>query len=282
VSVSGRFAAHVVFITGASSGIGAALAREFARAGADVALTARRVERLERLAAELVAAGRRALVAPADVTVDGDLERAVARTRAALGPIDVAVANAGFGVTGPVESLTLEDYRTQFETNVFGVLRTVYATLEDLKKTRGRLVIMGSVSGHVAVPGGSAYAMSKFAVRALAESLGHELVPHGVAVTLVSPGFVESEIRQVDNRGVWHPEPREPLPRRLVMPTARAARQIVRAVARRRRETVVTGHGKVAVFLQRHAPWLVAWGIRRFAIRGRGAPRSTARTKGRV
>src|SRR5207253_2181190 len=228
-----RFAGHVVFITGASSGIGAALAREFARAGADVALTARRVERLERLAAELVAAGRRALVAPADVTVDGDLERAVARTRAALGPIDVAVANAGFGVTGPVESLTLEDYRTQFETNVFGVLRTVYATLEDLKKTRGRLVIMGSVSGHVAVPGGSAYAMSKFAVRAFAESLGHELVPHGVTVTLVSPGFVESEIRQVDNRGVWHPEPREPLPRRLVMPTARAARQVVRAVARR-------------------------------------------------
>jgi len=282
VSVPGRFAGHVVFITGASSGIGAALAREFARAGADVALTARRVERLEPLAAELVAAGRRALVASADVTVDGDLERAVARTRAALGPIDVAVANAGFGVTGPVESLTLEDYRTQFETNVFGVLRTVYAALEDLKKTRGRLVIMGSVSGHVAVPGGSAYAMSKFAVRAFAESLGHELVPHGVTVTLVSPGFVESEIRQVDNRGVWHPEPREPSPRRLVMPTARAARQIVRAVARRRRETVVTGHGKVAVFLQRHAPWLVAWGIRRFAIRGRGAPRSAARTKGRV
>src|SRR5207244_4386528 len=86
--------------------------------------------------------------------------------------------------------------------------------------------IMGSVSGHVAVPGGSAYAMSKFAVRALAESLGHELVPHGVAVTLVSPGFVESEIRQVDNRGVWHPEPREPLPRRLVMPTARAPSEL--------------------------------------------------------
>src|SRR5207247_45407 len=172
------------------------------------------------------------------------------------GRIDVVVANAGFSVTGLVESLTLEDYRTQFETNVFGVLRTVYATLEDLKTTHGRLVIVGSVSGHVAVPGGSAYSMSKFAIRALAESLGHELHPHGVAVTLVSPGFVESEIRQVDNRGVWHPEPREPLPSALVMPTATAARQAVRAVARRRREAVVTGHGKVAVFLQRHAPWL--------------------------
>jgi NAD(P)-dependent dehydrogenase (short-subunit alcohol dehydrogenase family) len=231
----------------------------------------------ERLAAELGAAGRRALVAPCDVTVEGDLERAAARTRAALGRIDVVVANAGFGVLGPLESLMLEDYRAQFETNVFGVLRTVYATLEDLKRTRGRLVVVGSVSGHVAVPGGSAYAMSKHAVRALAEALGHELHPHGVAVTLVSPGFVESEIRQVDNRGVWHPEPTAPRAGALVMPTATAARRIVRAVARRRRETVVTGHGKVAVFVQRHTPWLVAWGIRRFGIRARGTPRPAAR-----
>jgi len=271
--VVGRFAGHIVFITGASSGIGAALAREFGRAGADVALAARRVERLERLAAELRAGGRRAFAVACDVTVDGDLERAAARTREALGRIDVVVANAGFSVSGPLESLGLGDYRGQFETNVFGVLRTVYATLDDLKKARGRLVILGSVSGHIGLPGSSAYAMSKFAVRGLAESLGHELAPHGVAVTLVSPGLVESEIRQVDNRGVWHPEPPAPLPRALVMPTAAAARQIVRAVGRRRREIVVTAHGKLGVFLQRHAPWLVAWGIRRFGIRGRGEPR---------
>jgi short-subunit dehydrogenase len=275
--VAGRFGGRIVFITGASSGIGAALAREFVRAGADVALAARRVERLTRLAAELKAGGRRALVVACDVTVDGDLERAVARTREALGRIDVVVANAGFSVTGPLESLRLDDYRRQLETNVFGVLRTVYATLPDLKKARGRLVILGSVAGHMGLPGSSAYAMSKFAVRGLAESLGHELAPHGVAVTLVSPGLVESELRQVDNRGVWHAGMREPLPKALVMPTARAARQIVRAVGRRRREIVVTAHGKLGVFLQRHTPWLVAWGIRRFRIRGRGEPAPVAK-----
>jgi len=269
-----RFAGNAVFITGASSGIGAALAREFAREGGDVALAARRLDRLQTLASEIGKTGRRAVVIPCDVARDGDLERAADQARAALGKLDVVVANAGFGVTGKLETLSLDDYRRQLETNVFGVLRTVYATLDDLKKTRGRLVLIGSVSGHVAVPGSSAYSMSKFAVHGLAAALGHELAPYGVAVTLISPGFVESEIRQIDNRGVWRAQaPRRPIPPSIVMATPTAARKIVSAVARRRREVVITGFGKVAVALQRHLPWLLAAIIRRFGIKGRGEPR---------
>src|SRR5439155_21681856 len=143
----GRLGGHAVFTPGASSGTGAALAREFAHEGADVALAARRRERLQALAAEIERGGRRALVIPCDVTRDGDLERAVALTRTAFGKLDVVVANAGFGVAGVLETLALEDYRRQSETNVCGVLRTVYATLEDLKKTRGRLVLPGQRSG---------------------------------------------------------------------------------------------------------------------------------------
>jgi short-subunit dehydrogenase len=269
-----RFAGLAVFITGASSGIGAGLAREFAREGGDVALAARRRDRLETLAAEIGATGRRAVVVPCDVTRDGDLERAAAAARDALGKLDVVVANAGFGVTGSLETLSLDDYRRQFETNVFGVLRTVYATLDDLKKSRGRLVLIGSVSGHVGVPGSSAYSMSKFAVHGLAASLGHELARHGVAVTLISPGFVESEIRQVDNRGVWRVQaPARPIPAAIVMATPIAARKIVNAVARRRREAVITGFGKTVVFLQRHQPGLLATIIRRLGVKGRREPR---------
>ncbi len=239
-----------------------------------MALVARRRDRLETLAAEIGQTGHRAVVITCDVTRDGDLERAAGEARAALGKLDVVVANAGFGVSGTLESLSLDDYRRQLETNVFGVLRTVYATLGDLKKTRGRLVLIGSVSGHVGVPGSSAYSMSKFAVRGLAAALGHELARYGVAVTLISPGFVESEIRQVDNRGVWRADaPSRPLPAALVMATPVAARKIVRAVARRRREVVITGFGKAAVVLQRHAPWLLATIIRRFGIKGRREPR---------
>src|SRR5262249_49614063 len=182
--------------------------------------------------------------------------------------------NAGFGVTGLLERLSLDDYRRQLETNVFGVLRTVYATLEDLKKSRGRLVVIGSVSGHVAVAGSSPYSMSKFAVRALADALGYELAGHGGSVTLISPGFVESEIRQVDKPGILRKEkPEPPIPSAMVMATPTAARKIVGAAARRRREVVITGPGKVAVLLQRHFPGLLAQIIRRFAIKGRREPR---------
>ncbi len=126
------FTGHVVFITGASSGIGAALAREFAREGADLALAARRLDRLETLAADLRTQGRRVIVLPCDVTRDHDLRSAVGATVSELGRVDVVVANAGFGVVGPLERLTLDDYRRQFETNVFGVLRTIFAGLPEL------------------------------------------------------------------------------------------------------------------------------------------------------
>jgi short-subunit dehydrogenase len=263
------FSGRTVLITGASSGIGAALAREWARQGAGVALAARRVDRLEAVARECQALGARAVAIPCDVTRDGDCEQAVARAREALGPLDVAVANAGFGVIGAFERLSVDDYRRQFETNVFGVMRIARASLAELTATRGRLVVIGSVSGHVASPGASAYAMSKFAVRALCEALRAEWARRGVSVTLISPGLVDSEIYQVDNRGVHHPEAPDTVPRWLRMPSDRAARLTVRAAARRRREVVITGHGKAAVFLKRHVPWLVAAGIERLGIRSR-------------
>jgi short-subunit dehydrogenase len=270
--VVGRFAGRVVLVTGASSGIGAGLAREFAQQGADVVLAARRLSRLAELAAELRATGRRAVAVACDVTRDGAVEEAVSQGLAAFGRLDVVVANAGFGVVGPFARLTLDDYRRQFETNVFGVLRTAAAALPALRQSRGTFVIIGSVSGHVSTPGASAYAMSKAAVHAFAGALRGEVVESGVGVVLVSPGFVESEIRQVDNRGMHHPDSPDPVPRWLVVPTARAARVIARAVARRRREVVVTGHGKVAVWLARHLPWVVAFALERGAYRSRGEP----------
>lgn len=262
----------VALITGASSGIGAAMAREFARRGADVVLTARRWERLEALALELRAQGRQALVVQCDVTADGELERAVAEALDELGRIDFVVANAGFGVAGWFHRRDLEDYRRQLETNVFGVLRTAWASREALEASRGCFAIMGSVMSFVSLPGTSPYAMSKHAVRALAESLRHEWRTRDVAVTLLAPGFVDSEIRQVDNTGRRNPDAGDSVPRWLRMRTDAAARKLVTAVVRRKREKVITLHGKAAVLLGRHTPGLLDLLVRTFAIKGRREP----------
>ena len=253
------FRDKVVLITGASSGIGEELALQLARAGAKLTLAARRADLLEAVVQKIAAGAgsTKPLAIGCDVTRDGDLERAVAETVRQWGRLDVAIANAGFGVIGALKKLSLEDYRRQFETNVFGVLRTIYAALPELEKARGNIAIMGSISGWGAAPATSPYAMSKFAVRALANSIRPELERSGVKVTLISPGFVESNIRRVDNRGKFHPGAKDSVPAWLVMPTDKAVRQMLRAVARGRREIIITGHGKILVALERFAPWVI-------------------------
>jgi short-subunit dehydrogenase len=271
VSAAAGFGGKVVLVTGASAGIGAELCAQLARQGALLTLAARRTDLLAGLARRIAAAGAPTpLVSECDVTRDGDVERAVAQTVRERGRLDIVFANAGFGVAGLFTRLSLADYRRQFETNVFGVLRTLYAALPEVARTRGQLVITGSVAGWVSTPGTSAYAMSKFALRALASSITPELAQLGVAVTLLSPGFVESDIRRVDNRGRLHADAPEPLPAWLVMRRSKAARQMLHAVARRRREAIITGHGRMLIALERFAPWIIRAAGRRMAARGRG------------
>ena len=105
----------------------------------------------------------------------------------------MVVANAGFGVAGSLLKLTNEDYQRQLETNVYGVMNTLRAAHPELQKSQGRAAIVGSVNSFVSLPGNSAYAMSKFAVRALAQSLWAEWRSDGISTTLICPGFVASK-----------------------------------------------------------------------------------------
>jgi short-subunit dehydrogenase len=262
---------QTILITGASSGIGAGLARAYARRGDRLALIARRLDLLEALATELRGLEAEVTVHQGDVTRDGDVLRVVEDLAAQGIGIDVVYANAGFGVAGNVQRLSIADYQRQFDTNVFGVLRTVKETVPALRKSRGRLVLVGSVAGHAASAGMSAYSMSKFAVRALAETLHGDLAPEGIGVTLVSPGFVDSDIRRTNNQGVVQVGAKDPIPSWLRVGTEQAAREIVRGVDRGKAEIVVTGHGKVIVFIARHFPGLLRWaGLRVY--KGRPEP----------
>jgi NAD(P)-dependent dehydrogenase (short-subunit alcohol dehydrogenase family) len=181
----------------------------------------------------------------------------VERLLARFGRLDVALANAGFSVPGRIEELTGDDWRRQLDTNVVGAALTARAAIGALERTRGRLALTGSVAGFVPAPSFGAYHASKYALRALGATLALELAPRGVSCTLLHPGFVVSEIAQVDGQGHFDPSRADKRPHRFMWPTDRAARVMVDAIYRRKREMVFTGHGRAAAWLGMHFPSLI-------------------------
>lgn len=252
-----RFEDAVVWITGASAGLGRALALEFARQGAHVALSARRVDRLNELVREVEGLGRRALAVPCDVADERAVQKAADAVATHFGKLDIAIANAGFGVAGRIERLDAADWRRQFDINVVGVAMTARYALPHLGRSQGRLALIASVSAYLPGPGTGAYAASKAAVRSIGETLSVECAGSGVSVTTIHPGFVESEIAQVDNEGRFDASVVDHRPARLMWKADRAARVMAGAIARREREFVFTGHGKFGAFVGQHFPALV-------------------------
>jgi short-subunit dehydrogenase len=151
------------------------------------------------------------------------------------------------------------------EVNVEGVLHTVQTCVPLLKPSRGRIAIIGSVVGFGSLAESGAYAASKAAVRALAQVLDLELSPWGISVTYVAPGFFSSEIRLKDADGKHAPDAPEYIPSFILGDAAKVARQVRKAVRRRRRELILPLHAKSAVFLMRHFPGLAQVFARRLS-----------------
>jgi len=255
-----RFEGKVVWITGGGSGIGRALALAFADEGARVAVSGRRRHRLDEVVAEVAERGQVGLAIPCDVSEEAEIVAAVDAVISEWGRLDVAVANAGFAVAGPVSSLNQSDWRRQFDVNVIGAALTVRHAMDHLRKVNGRAVFMGSVASQLPLPGNSAYHASKHALRAISESLSLELVGTGVSCTHIQPGFVASEINQVDNKGNFREEWSDragPVIKWLRWSAEDAARVCVSAIHDRRRAFTFTGHGKVAAALGRYTPGVV-------------------------
>ena len=249
----------VVFITGASSGIGRALAYRYARAGANVILAGLDLDAISIIEKKLTEKFQKCLAVKCNVDFDNDLQEAVNTGIKEFGHIDIAIANAGFGLHGKLEELNINDYKKQFETNVFGVLRTIYATLPELKKTKGVICIIGSVNGILPFSvGTSPYTMSKFAVRGLIQILSLELEPYDVSVVHAMPGFVATNF----DRGMSDKEKRKY--NWLKITADQAADSIFKAIKKRKIEVVISRFGKFAVYLERYVPTLVRWVSRLF------------------
>lgn len=181
----------VVAVTGASRGIGEAVARAVARRGARVGLIARSRERLEALGREL---GDTAVAAPADVTDAAQVTAALDRIAAVLGPIDILVNNAGVGAYGSVAETPVEVFDRLVRVNYLGTVVPTKAVLPGmLARGRGCIVQMASVAGRMAAPWEAAYSASKFAVVGFSEALAAEVAPRGVRVVVVNPGPVATD-----------------------------------------------------------------------------------------
>jgi short-subunit dehydrogenase len=248
---------NVVWITGASSGIGKAMAFEWAKLGYKVVLSARRKELLEEIAIEIKNSGGEALVVPVDIMEEKSIENAVQSIMTTWGRLDVAVANAGFGVFGSIDKLTAKDWNRQLQGNVTGLALTVKYAIPHLKQNQGRIGLVGSVGAYLPNPNIGAYGASKAAVHSIGLTLQVELMGTGVSCTTLHPGFVVSEIAKIDNEGMWHPERPDPRPANLMWPTDVAAKVMVKAIIKRKRNYIFTTHGRVFVWLQRWIPGLL-------------------------
>lgn len=188
-------ATKVVLITGCSTGIGHAAARAFLAAGYITVATARRLDAIS----DLAEAG--CMTLQLDVTDSTSCREATNAVLADHGRIDVLVNNAGFSAMGAVEDVTIDEWRAQFETNLFGVVQLVQLVLPHMRRRgSGRIINVGSMGGRVTFPGGGAYHASKYALEAMTDALRFESARHGVQVVLVEPGSVATAL--ADNAGL--------------------------------------------------------------------------------
>lgn len=246
--------ANVTLITGASRGIGRAMALRLASPGSRLSLTGRDIQALEAVAAECQSAGAETLVTVGDVGIEADVTRVVARTVDRFDRIDMLVCNAGISMVCPFEDLgDSEAIERLIRVNYLGSVYFTQLTLPHLIRASGRIVAVASLSALTGVPTRTGYAASKAAMASFFDSLRIELVGRGVSVTVAYPGFVDTGIRE---RAAGSGEGRGRRAGR-IMSADECARRILDTARYRRREVVMTGRGKAGRWLRLIAPGLV-------------------------
>ena len=243
----GSLAGKNVLVTGASSGIGRLFAEEAARRGARVALWARRRGVLDEVAAGIRSGGGHAVTVACDVAERDEVRRALAEVTSSLGPIDVALLNAGVGKHRTLIEHDDDDAERLVRVNLLGVLYTAQPIARAMaERGEGWLVFMASIAGLVPVPGEAVYSASKFGVVGLAESLSIELEPHGVHVLTVCPGAVRTDFVPEDERDRMPDAAKRTMiePEEVVDATLRAlAKGTDRIVVPRKLEVAVAARG---------------------------------------
>jgi NADP-dependent 3-hydroxy acid dehydrogenase YdfG len=263
------FTDKVAIITGASTGIGRALALEAARAGARVVLASRNQEALVALAGQIGGGADRVLVVPTDVTNREQVDALIQKTLGVWGQIDVLIANAGLYVRGPVATLTLADFETALNVNFYGMLRAVLGVLPGmLERHRGHIVLMSSVDGRKGLPLDAPYVAAKSAMRGFSSVLRQELHGTGVGLTIVYPGRVDTPM--IDHLR-FHPISAK-------IPAEAVARATLSGVRHNRVEVVIPRLAWALIYLDLLMPRVADRWVRFFHLQGWDQP-GTSETK---
>ena len=248
----------VLIVTGASSGIGAAVGKQFAHQGYRVVLAARRIERLESLADEIEAVGGQALVVQTDLFQFEDIQNLVAATISQYGQVDVLVNNAGFGRLKWLEQLDpAKDIQAQLQINLTATILVAREVLPHMIERRsGHIINMASLGGFVATPTYTTYSASKFGVRGFTEALRREVGVYGIHVTGVYPGGVRTEFKE--HTGTDRKTGRT-TPASLRLEPEEVAQAILKVIKHPRRAVILPWQMRFVVWANSHFPGIVDW-----------------------
>ncbi|WP_430814917.1 SDR family oxidoreductase [Carboxylicivirga sp. RSCT41] len=248
----------VIIITGASSGIGLACAREFAQRGAKLALAARSVEKLLEVEQELKSNGTEVISVQTDVSVEEHCKHLVSETLRAFGRIDILVNNAGISMRAAFQDVDLSVLKKLMDVNFWGTVYCTKYALPSLLESKGSVVGVSSIAGFIGLPGRTGYSASKFAMHGFLETIRVENLKKGLHVLIAAPGFTASNVRKAALTADGSNQGETPRKEEKMMSAEEVASHMAKAILKRKRTLILTFvEGKLTVFLSKWLPKLL-------------------------
>lgn len=257
--MSNRFKDKVVIVTGASSGIGEAIARLFSAKGSKVVLAARSEDNLKKIVDDIHSLHQTASYVVTDVSREDDCKKLIEFTVNEYGTIDILINNAGLSMRAGFQEVELFVLKRLMEVNFWGTVYCTKYALPYLIKNRGTLVGVSSVAGFHGLPGRTGYSASKFAMHGFLETIRIENLRNGLHVMILAPGFTSSEIRKHALTANGSEQGVSPLNEKKLMSSEYVAKRLLRAIIWKKRNKLLTWDGRLTALFQRILPEFVDW-----------------------